>query len=203
MTRSSSRSWLPGVCAVATALAWLAVAGSALASGGNTCNGAPWLTGTASGTTAGASDKVATVSLGCNGTYTSVAGPDVFYEIAVGPGNDFTITVTPAAGYDTSIYVTSSECTGSTCGTGWGADVAPAGGAESLHLSALPTGHYFLGIDSFYPSTDARSSGNYTVAISGTVGAVPVPATRGWHVALLALGLMIAAWLPRRSRALA
>jgi hypothetical protein len=188
--------------AVALALASISVEGAALAGGGNSCSGAPWLvTGTDSGTTAGASDKMAAVSLGCNGTYTSVAGPDVFYAIPVGPGNNFTITVTPSAGYDTSIYLTSSECNGSTCGTGWGADNAAVGGVESLHFSALPTGHYFLGIDSFYPSTDARSSGSYTVSITGNTGAtIPVPATQPWHGALLALGLLLVACWPRRSR---
>jgi hypothetical protein len=116
---------------------------------------------------------VSLVPLACNRIYTQVAGPDVFYELVVGPQNDFAITVTPSAGYDTSIYLLTRQCgVGSACAAGHGADDNPEGVAETLKLSGLATGTYYLGIDSFYPSTDARSSGTYSVSVTGTLAVI-------------------------------
>ncbi len=160
---------------------WLSLERTARAQGSDTCATPPLLTSAGdSGTTAGASNDTTTVGLDCNGIYTSVAGPDVFYEVVVGTGNSFTITVTPSAPYDTSIYLTAPTCgDGSTCALGWGSDDFGPGVAETLTLSGLTPGIYYLGIDSFYGAGDPnnRESGSYTVAVSGSLGTNPTNTT--------------------------
>jgi hypothetical protein len=177
MTRSSHRALPFGLlCAVASLFTWLSLEGAARADGGN-CPTPPVLLGMDTGTTVGATNNVADVPLGCNGIFTGVAGPDVFYEIPVGPANNFAITVTPSAGYDTSIYLLSTCGDGTTCAMGLGADDNPEGQPETITVNGLTPGTYFLGIDSFYAASDSRGSGTYSVQITGTIGASPTTVT--------------------------
>ncbi len=163
--------------ALTVLFAWLALESPARAQGSDTCAAPPLLTTAGdTGTTAGATNDTTTVDLDCNEIYTSVAGPDVFYELVVGTGNSFTITVTPTAPYDTSIYLTAPMCgVGADCESGWGADDFGPGVPETLTLSGLTPGIYFLGIDSFYGAGDPdnRESGSYAVAITGNLGMNP------------------------------
>jgi hypothetical protein len=185
--------------ALALLVAWLAFEAPAHAQGGDTCAAPPLLTTAGdTGTTLGATNDTSTVSLACNGIYTSVVGPDVFYEVIVGAGNNFTITVTPTYPYDTSIYLMAPMCgVGADCESGWGADDFGPGDAETLSLIALPPGAYYLGIDSFYGAGDPdnRESGAYTVAVSGSLGltptttsvqAIPSPSVYGESVSIIA-----------------
>jgi hypothetical protein len=167
-------------CALAFVLAWLSLEGAARAQGSDKCGAPPpLLSSTDTGTTVGMANDTSTIALACNGTYTNVAGPDVFYEIDVGPGSGtFVITVTPSAGYDTSIYLTHPACgDGAECSTNWGADTFYAGHAESVTLSGLSTGVYYLGIGSFYGASDARGQGTYAVSVNGNLGSIPTSTT--------------------------
>ena len=98
-------------------------------------------------------EHVSLVPLACNGIGDEAwPAPGCLYEIVVGTGNAFTITVTPSATYDTSIYLLSA------CGQGLRARPVRASTSnlkdnlEALTFTNLTPGTYFLGIDSFYPA---------------------------------------------------
>jgi hypothetical protein len=176
MNRASCTAHLRALfTALTVSIAWLGLESPARAQGG-TCASPPVLTTAGdTGTTVGAPDSVTTLPLGCNGSYTNVAGPDVFYELDVAAGNSFTVTVTPTGPYDTSIYLMAPTCgDGADCENGWGADDFGAGGAETLSLSGLAPGTYYLGVDSFYGAGDpgGREAGNYAVTVSGSLGMI-------------------------------
>lgn len=143
----------------------------AFANGVDTCaSPAPVLGASDTGDTTGKANDIATVPLGCNGNYLSVAGPEVLYRLVLGTGNAVTITVTPSAGYDPSIYLLSTCGNGTTCNSGWGADKGLAGQAETLTLSGVPAGIYYLAVDSFFPATDTQSRGTFTITATGNFG---------------------------------
>ncbi|WP_146654372.1 Ig-like domain-containing protein [Labilithrix luteola] len=151
----------------------------AFANGVDTCGSpAPVLTTAGdTGDTTGKANDIASVPLGCNGNYLSVAGPEVLYRLILGTGNAVTITVTPSAGYDPSIYLLSTCGDGATCGNGWGADKGLAGQAETLTLSGVPAGIYYLAVDSFFPASDPQSKGTFTITATGNFGTMATTTT--------------------------
>jgi hypothetical protein len=172
MIRTSNLSRVLGLTLPVLGLQ-LALPGEAFAAGTDACASTPLVTALpytdTAGTTVGETNDIASIPLACNGHFTDVAGPDVFYAIAVGTGASFTITVTPTPTYDPSIYFLSA-CDANTCTSGRGADEALAGGAETLTIAGTSPGIYFLVVDSFYATTDPRSSGAFTLSITGTLG---------------------------------
>lgn len=122
-----------------------------------------------SDTTVGKNNTVTSVQAGCS-NYTTNAGPDVVYQYDLGPlgarGTPLTIVVTPTtATYDPSIYNLSTAGAGCPAGTGVaatncvnGADATLANQSETItdaETDAMPAGHYFLFVDSFYSAAGA------------------------------------------------
>ena len=105
----------------------------------------------------------------------SDSGPDLIYSFTVSSGNSLTITVTPTPPYDTSIYILSTCGNGATCVAY--ADTVPGNPPETITVSGLAPGTYYLYIDSFY-STDpaspfffpAGAQGPYSLSVTGTLG---------------------------------
>ena len=145
--------------------------------GGDTCSAPTAISAVPyndTGDTTGATDNVRLT--GCAGLL-SQEGPDHIYQFNVFAGNSLTFTLTPgSADYDISMYVrsgclpTSGECVASR-------DVAKGGQAETLSVSGLSPGTYFLYIDSPL-SGDKEGPGNgpYSLSVTGTLG-VPNPAS--------------------------
>lgn len=130
---------------------------------------------TDTGTTVGKTNTVSTVGNGTTGCGTithgfgKVEGPDVVYRFTVGTGNNLTFTVsTTSTTYDIDVYVLSVCGDGTTCVGG--SDNAGDGGAETLNVSGLAPGTYYLYIDSFYLLDVARREGPYTLNVTGTLG---------------------------------
>lgn len=153
-------------------------AGSALADGDDNCPGAAVaaLPFNDTGTTIGGNNTIATHATSACTNYTAVQGPDKIYRLVVATAGTMNITVTPQAGYDTSIYLLNDAVFACPAGTGsvapaaacvGGADDVLSGGAETISLAALPAGTYNLFVDSFY-STGALSAGTFSLAITGS-----------------------------------
>lgn len=190
MTRHFSRAArLAFVGMLSCSVVGSAMVHPAFANGVDTCGSpAPVLTTTDTGDTTGKANDIASVPLGCNGNYLSVAGPEVLYRLVLGTGNAVTITVTPSAGYDPSIYLLSTCGNGTTCNGGWGADKGLAGQAETLTLSGLPAGIYYLAVDSFFPASDTQSRGTFTVTATGNFGTMATTSALTSSVAPSAFG---------------
>lgn len=131
-----------------------------------------------SGTTVGKTSTVNTVGTGSGcGTILhagQVGGPDTVYKFTVGPGNNLTFTVTPTGAgtiYDVDIYALSVCGDGTTCVGG--SDTGGDGQPETLVLSGLAPGSYYLYIDSFYIVDVNRRQGTYTLSVTGTLGSLP------------------------------
>ena len=153
-----------------------------------------------SGTTVGFANNIGTLPSGIGSPYTSVAGPDVFYTFTVATGGTINITVTPSGGYDMAFYLLKDGQLGSNAVQA--RDSVGSGGAETMSGFALVGGStYYLGIDSFYPTTSgAISAGTYSLTMSGTAvlgsgAAAPEPGTFG--LAALGAGALL---LKRRNR---
>jgi hypothetical protein len=128
------------------------------------------------GSTTGANNTVNNIGATCS-DYAQVAGPDHIYSFQLSArGANPQISVTGAAGYDTSIYILNGT-TGVMCpaGTGivannclQGADSTLAAGTETINAAEMGTlplnTPLYLFIDSFYAS-GALSNGGYTVRI--------------------------------------
>lgn len=101
----------------------------------------------------------------------ATSGPDVIYSFTVFTGNSFTISVSHLGTYDPALYLLS------TCGDGTSCvayvDTVPGNPTETLVLSGLAPGTYYLYIDSFYPVGDPNSAGTYTLDVTGTFGTPP------------------------------
>jgi len=66
---------------------------------------------------------------------------------------------------------------GASCSAGRGVDASGTGGTETLTVAGLAAGTYIFGVDSFYATGDTRSSGGYTLSVTGSFGAVPIVTT--------------------------
>ncbi|MEM7051358.1 MAG: hypothetical protein AAF604_16930 [Acidobacteriota bacterium] len=129
------------------------------------------------GTTVGNTDTVGTVPIGCNGNYTTVAGPDEIYTFTTGGGNNATFTVTTSdANYDPSIYILTTCNDGTSCVAGSddcfaanaGGNPCGAVSDETIGPVALAgaTQHFFY-VDSFYAVGGTRDDGPYNLTITG------------------------------------
>ena len=185
----------------------LAAPAAALANGGDTFATAtvlPFgpLAFNDTGTTVGFASDINSLLAGVS-TYTTVAGPDVFYRIDILTAGTVIFTLTPTTGtYDPAIYFTNSALATNNPGLGpnSGSDTGLAVDPETVTLTLGP-GTYFLAIDSFYST--AAGSGAFNISVTGTaILGVPEPSS----VALLAVGLAVgggALWRRRRTGATA
>src|SRR6185503_16541124 len=94
-------------------------------------------------TTAHVNDRD-TIAAFCS-TYVDTSGPDLVYRLELGVGNSLSITVDPASGYDTSIYLYQDCGAGEQCTAG--ADDGQGGDPETFAVSNLPPGTYYLWVD--------------------------------------------------------
>lgn len=161
--------------ALATALLG---APSVFAAGGDTC-AAPTVIAslpyTDMATTVGATSDINTVPAACNGSYTTVNGPDVIYSVTMGaPPNNITFSLDPTGtDWDPSIYILTTCGTSTTCTAGRGADAGGANGTETVTMTNVPAGTYFFYVDSFYQPANGLSQGTYTLNVTGNLGTVP------------------------------
>jgi hypothetical protein len=160
---------------------------------------------THAGSTLGATNTIGVLPPGVS-TYTTVAGPDVFYWFIVDtPGKlTFTLTPTPGIGFDPAIYLLAGGNTAADALIG--RDVATANQAESFTTPTLNPGIYHFVVDSFYstPTTGGvnRHEGTYTLQVTGSDGivlaqAIPEPG----NLALATAGLAALGWRRRRQGA--
>lgn len=102
-------------------------------------------------------------------------GPSNVYQIEVGSGNNFGISVTPTdANYDAALFLVGpGACAQTTgCPSGGDADNAGPGGAETLSFSGIASGTYYIVVDSTAGTSNvpgSASCGNYDLAITGTL----------------------------------
>ena len=197
MVACDSRSMLDRARAVPTRLIdehRVTAADSVLFTGTDACPGTNIPAGTSfsdSGTTVGATSTISIVNTGCVETvspgvfYTTVAGPDHIYRFVLPAlGSRIptcTITATPSAGYDLSLYYVTVGGGGCPNGTGntvtncfRGQDAGFGGVAETISdakMDSTPAGQYFLFIDSYY-AAGAPSAGSYTLNFNCTTLAV-------------------------------
>jgi hypothetical protein len=136
--------------------------------GGETCATATAITSLPfddTGDTTGHANDRNTIPAFCS-TYVATSGPDLVYRLDLGVGNSLSVTVDPAAGYDTSIYLFRDCGTGEQCIDG--ADDGQNGDPESFSVGDLAPGTYFLWVDAFYEAP--QGEGSYTVSITGELG---------------------------------
>jgi hypothetical protein len=97
-------------------------------------------------------------------------GPDVVYTFTVFPGNSLTLTLTPAATYDATLYVIGGSCTsGSGCVVE--SDTGAEGQVETIGPRTFNPGTYYVYVDSIYaPEECTCDHGTYTLAVTGTLG---------------------------------
>jgi len=159
------------------------------------------------GTTIGFASDIDSLLPKVNGSYTAVAGADVFYRLDILVGGTVTFTLDPTgANWDPSIYITQSSLLDDNPGLGVGSGDDNGGSniTESFSFDLAP-GTYFFAIDSFYSvtGTNVLREGTFGVTISGpgvVVGIIPEPSS----VALLGVGLAAAGgalWRRRRAGA--
>jgi len=118
--------------------------------GGETCVTATSITSLPfndTGDTSGHVNDRDTIAAFCS-TYVDTSGPDLVYKLELGIGNSLSITVDPAGGYDTSIYLYKGCGTGEQCTAG--ADDAQAGQPETFSVNNVTPGTYYLWVDAFY-----------------------------------------------------
>jgi hypothetical protein len=97
-------------------------------------------------------------------------GPDLVYSVYAFPGNSLTITLTPAAGYDATLYVVGGSCaSGSGCIVE--SDTGAAGVAETIGPRTFNPGPLYIYVDSAYaPEECPCDHGSYTLSVTGTLG---------------------------------
>jgi hypothetical protein len=158
----------------------LAASGSASAAGGDACADARVISSlpfTDAGTSCGfANDADNTGAAACGDLPDAYPGPDVFYGLTLGAGNalSFELTMPSGATGDLALFLIRR----STCGdagqcAAYSIDVRGAGqGPERIRSASYPAGTYDLVVDSVYTSGVAASCGEFSLAVSGSLGAV-------------------------------
>jgi hypothetical protein len=134
--------------------------------------------------TAGTTNKVSDVNCAAAIPHSpSDQGPDLVYSFTIlGPVNNLTITATPTAPYDTSIYILSTCNVGTSCVAYADTFCAGCNPPETITVTNLAPGTYHLYIDSFFSTTPgnpdfflAGAQGPYTLSITGSFGVAPTP----------------------------
>ena len=110
-----------------------------------------------------ATSKVDLAATSCTSKVTK--GAEHIYAAYLVANVKYYISLTPASGYDASLYVfTDCAKIAPTCLAG--ADAKSSGTAEAVNFTPPVTGIYFLGVDSKYAaSTSSYSYGKYTLAV--------------------------------------
>ncbi len=136
-----------------------------IVSANNTCATAETLTmssgsATSTGDTTKATNTVNLTSSSCISD--TSAGPDLFYKITLAAGT-YTVTVTPATGYDPSLYAfTSCATPEATCAAG--IETIGSGTAETITLTPTTQTTYYIGVDSWY-SSSSSGTGTFTIEV--------------------------------------
>lgn len=197
----------PFVAAVWAALGAFTAPAHAALLGGDTPATATVLSSlnfTDTGTTVGADNTINTLPAGVS-TYTTVAGPDVFYRFFVVTGGSVTFSLLPQSGYDAAIYLLKDGTLGTNAIIG--RDSAFSGGNESFTTTLVAGSTYYFAVDSFYGSSNSLRQGAYTLSVTSTAvvgqppASVPEPGTLGL-LGAAALGLagsgLSSGWRARR-----
>ena len=103
-------------------------------------------------------------------------GEDQIYEITVGPGNNmnFSMDLTGSTG-DLALFIVSNCGDGTSCVVNSQDAIGPGAGPEVINGVVLPSGTYYLYIDSYYAAGSPGSSGTFTLDITGSLGNVTPP----------------------------
>jgi hypothetical protein len=97
-------------------------------------------------------------------------GPDLVYSVTVFPGSSLTLTLTPDAAYDATLYVVGGSCSsGSDCVVE--SDTGIEGQAETIGPRTFNPGTYYVYVDSIYAPEEGPDHGPYTLSVTGTLGA--------------------------------
>ncbi len=145
---------------------------SAVAAGGDTCATATVIASLPyndSGNTTNATDQGIFLNTACaGGGAVSRPGPDLVYSITVFAGNSLTLTLTPAATYDPTLYVVGGSCSsGSGCVVE--SDTGIEGQVETIGPRTFTPGTYYVYVDSIYaPEECSCDHGAYTLSVTGT-----------------------------------
>jgi hypothetical protein len=107
-------------------------------------------------------------------------GEDQIYEITVGPGNNmnFSMNLAGSAG-DLALFIVDDCGDGTTCVVNSQDAIGPGAGPEVINNVILPTGTYYLYIDSYYNANTPGSAGTFSLSITGTLGDVTPPEQPG------------------------
>lgn len=132
--------------------------------GGPLVSGGPGVTGDS----CGGSNEFSQI---CGGGLTA-GGTSRTYQVNVGAGNNFTVTLTPSNGtYDPALFLVGPNACSAVapCAPGGDADNAGPGAPESIALSGLTAGTYYVVVSSTNLSDPGGSCGPYNLGISGTL----------------------------------
>ncbi len=97
----------------------------------------------------------------------SGSGPDVVYQFTPASGQNYDLTVVPAASYDVSVYIVTNCVNATSCK---GADVGGGGVSETLRRNLNAGTTYFIVIDGFQ-----GDFGDFTLTVVPTIPLAPTP----------------------------
>jgi len=131
----------------------------------NSCAGATKMTwvakkATIKGDTTSATNTINLAKTACTGNDTE--GPDLFYKIDLVGGKSYKVKLTPATGYNASVYML-SKCDKTACVAG--AESAYSGSAESFTYTPKTSGTYIVGVDTYYAASSSLASGKFTLDV--------------------------------------
>jgi hypothetical protein len=181
-------------CAMAAGLRVLLAASGAQATGSEACTGAAAITAlpftdTGATTCGFANDANNTGAAACADLPDMYPGPDVFYALTLGAGNNvaFDLTMPAGATGDLALFLLAvPTCGGAGQCAAYSIDVRGAGqGPERIKASSYPPGTYYVVVDSVNAVGASGSCGQYSLSVTGSLGAVTVPdggADGGVHV---------------------
>ena len=121
-----------------------------------------------SGTTFGATND-SNPGTPCLRTGMSGSGPDVAYAFTPASGQNYDVSVTPAATFDVSLYIVTNCLTSSSCR---GTDLGGPGDTENLRRNLNAGTTYFIVVDGV-----EGDSGDFTLTIVPTIPMAPAPPT--------------------------
>jgi len=119
----------------------------------------------ASGTTFGATNDL-DPGQSCFTSTQSTRGPDVVYQFTPADTQVYNITVTPAAHYDVSLYLTTNCSTIAGC---IGSDLGGIGDPESIIHNLIAGTTYFMVIDGF-----AGDAGDFSLSLTPSIPRTPI-----------------------------